>query len=377
MAEQHDEPAVYKQLSTEMRQGLKDIYQQISTASSDQATPVPDTDALFHEASDQLGEVLKATETATMSIMEIVEKHLDLQAESAELLAAVREGAATESQKLRLSEINNQLGDINSVKSNFTDIKECYVSNTGYTRLFKARRFGKTYMLKCLKKDYLFTPMYRMALNKEFEIGLQFEHTNICRTIGMEELDKLGPVIILEYIDGETLESCMSKGLLTQPLARKFFAQIKDVLQYIHNKQTIHRDLKPSNIMVTHNGLNIKLIDFSLSDNDTFNIFKSPGGTSGYIAPELFLPNAKSDIRCDIYSFGVLASYMAEITHDKMMMQIARQCINHNPEQRPESMAEISIPTEGNSLQIAALVFLSLSALCLLAYIIIRLTQVF
>ena len=246
-----------------------------------------------------------------------------------------------------VEDINNQLGDINSVKSNFTDIKECYVSNSGYTRLLKARRFGKTYMLKCLKKDYLFTPMYRMALNKEFEIGLQFEHTNICRTIGMEEVDELGPVIILEYIDGETLESFMSKGLLTQPLARKFFAQIKDVLQYIHNKQTIHRDLKPSNIMVTHNGLNIKLIDFSLSDNDTFNIFKAPGGTSGYIAPELFLPNAKSDIRCDIYSFGVLASYMAETTHDKRMMQIARQCINHNPEQRPESMAEITIPIEG------------------------------
>ena len=276
-----------------------------------------------------------------------------------------------------VEDINNQLGDINSVKSNFTDIKECYVSNTGYTRLFKARRFGKTYMLKCLKKDYLFTPMYRMALNKEFEIGMQFEHTNICRTIGMEELDKLGPVIILEYVDGETLESFMSKGLLTQQLARKFFAQIKDVLQYIHNKQTIHRDLKPSNIMVTHNGLNIKLIDFSLSDSDTFNIFKSPGGTSGYIAPELFLPNSKSDIRCDIYSFGVLASYMAETTHDKKMMQIVRQCINHDPEQRPESMAEITIPTEGNSLQIAALVFLSLSALCLLAYIIIRLAQVF
>ena len=232
-------------------------------------------------------------------------------------------------------------------------------------------------MLKCLKKDYLFTPMYRMALNKEFEIGLQFEHTNICRTIGMEELDKLGPVIILEYIDGETLGSFMSKGLLTQQLARKFFVQIKDVLQYIHNKQTIHRDLKPSNIMVTHNGLNIKLIDFSLSDNDTFNIFKDPGGTSGYIAPELFLPNARSDIRCDIYSFGVLASYMAETTCDKRMMQIARQCISHNPEQRPGSMAEITIPTEGNSLQIAALVFLSLSALCLLTYIIIRLTQVF
>ena len=111
MADHADEPTVYRQLSTDMRQGLKDIYQQISTASSDQASPVPETDALFHEASDQLGEVLKATETATMSIMEIVEKHLDLQAESAGLLAAVREGTATECQKARLAEINSQLGD--------------------------------------------------------------------------------------------------------------------------------------------------------------------------------------------------------------------------------------------------------------------------
>ena len=276
-----------------------------------------------------------------------------------------------------IEDINNQLGDINSVKSNFTDIREDYVSNSGYTRLLKARRFGKTYMLKCLKKDYLFTPMYRMALNKEFEIGLQFEHTNICRTIGMEDVDELGPAIILEYIDGETLESFMSKGLLTKPLARKFFTQIKDVLQYIHNKQTIHRDLKPSNIMVTHNGLNIKLIDFSLSDNDTFNIFKAPGGTSGYKAPELFQPNAKSDIRCDIYSLGVLASYMAETVNDKAMMQIARRCINHDPEQRPASMEEITLPADVTIWQIATLVFLSVSALCLLAYIIIRLSQVF
>ena len=276
-----------------------------------------------------------------------------------------------------IEDINNQLGDINSVKSEFTDIRECYVSNSGYTRLLKARRFGKTYMLKCLKKDYLFTPMYRMALSKEFEIGLQMEHTNICRTIGMEEVDGLGPVIILEYIDGDTLESFMSKGLLTKTLARKFFVQLKDVLKYIHNKQTIHRDLKPSNIMVTHTGENIKLIDFSLSDNDTFNVFKAPGGTSGYIAPELFLPNAKSDILCDIYSFGVLASYMAQSTHDKSMKQVAQKCMNHNPALRPQSMSEIMLPPEASAAQIAALIILSCTAVCLIAYIIVRLMQVF
>lgn len=111
MAEQRDEPTIYKQLSTEMRQGLKNIYQQISSASSEHGKPVSDTDALFHEASDQLDEVLKTTETAAISIMEIVEKHLDLQAESASLLDAVRDGTATDSQKTRLSEINSQLGN--------------------------------------------------------------------------------------------------------------------------------------------------------------------------------------------------------------------------------------------------------------------------
>lgn len=275
-----------------------------------------------------------------------------------------------------LDDVSVSLSDIAPVATGFSDIKECYVSKSGYTRLFRARRFGKTYMLKCLKKDYLYTSLYRMALNKEFEIGLQFEHTNICRTIGWEELEELGPAIILEYIDGETLESFMEKGLLTKPLARKFVGQLIDVLGYMHKKQTIHRDLKPSNIMVTHKGMNIKLIDFSLSDNDTFNILKAPGGTSGYIAPELFLPNAKSDIRCDIYSFGVLMCSMAEVTGDKAMMKTARLCMNHNMEHRPQGMEEISIPADTSVWQILILIFLSLTAVALCVSIVVRLLQI-
>lgn len=275
-----------------------------------------------------------------------------------------------------LDDIDVQMNDVAPVSTEFSDIRECYVSKSGYTRLLMARRFGKTYMLKCLKKDYLYTSLYRVALNKEFEIGLQFDHTNICRTIGFEELGELGPAIILEYVDGETLEEFMKKGLLTKPLARKFVGQLIDVLDYIHKKQTIHRDLKPSNIMITHKGQNIKLIDFSLSDNDTFNVLKTPGGTSGYIAPELLLPGARSDIRCDIYSFGVLMSSMAEVTGDKAMMKTARTCMNHDVERRPQSMEEISISTETTVTQILMLIFLSLTAIVLCGCIIVRLLQV-
>lgn len=111
MAEHDQDTAVFKQLSSDMRQGLKDIYQQISTASDEQSMRTPDTNALFHEASDELDEVLKATETAAMNIMEVVERHLELQEESARHLQALREGKDASDHLERLTAINARLGE--------------------------------------------------------------------------------------------------------------------------------------------------------------------------------------------------------------------------------------------------------------------------
>ena len=68
--------------------------------------------------------------------------------------------------------------------------------------------------------------------------------------------------------------------------------------------------------MITHNGHNTKLIDFSLSDSDYFNVLKCPAGSSGYIAPEQLQPDAKPDIKADIYSFGMVVRDMARLTGD-------------------------------------------------------------
>lgn len=270
-------------------------------------------------------------------------------------------------------DIHTMLDDISIVSQTFTDIQECYVSRSGHARIFSARRFGKRYMLKCLKSDFLATPAYRMALNKEFEIGVQLDHPNICHTISMELLPDLGPTIVMEYIDGTTLDTFMQEGMLTRELARKFVAQLTDALGYMHNKQMLHRDLKPSNVMVTHQGYNIRLIDFSLSDGDSFNVFKAPGGTSGYIAPELMLPNARSDIRCDIYSLGVLMACMADKCGDKSMKRTALACINHSPEKRPASMAAVVIAPDATSGEKVVLILLTLSSLILTSLILYRL----
>lgn len=125
MSEHNGEQGVYRQLSADMRKGLKDIYRQISTVSNDTAIDGRKTDALFTEASDQLDEVVRTTESAAMSIMEIVEKHLDQQIESSAIISRIRGGSASAQDLERLTEINDSLGaDLTSVLTtlSFQDI---------------------------------------------------------------------------------------------------------------------------------------------------------------------------------------------------------------------------------------------------------------
>ncbi len=259
------------------------------------------------------------------------------------------------------------------VQNAFRDISEFYVSRSGHTRLLTATRFGKRYTLKCLKPDFAYTPVYRQALAKEFEIGLQMDHPHICRTISMEEVAELGTVIVMEYIDGDTLKSLIDSKTLTPDMARRVTEQLADALGYIHSKQIIHRDLKPSNIMITHNGHNTKLIDFSLSDSDYFNVLKCPAGSSGYIAPEQLQPDAKPDIKPDIYSFGMVVRDMARLTGDAYLRRIAAACTRRNASERPADMSAVmSLPRTDNRQRIVV-ALLALVVAALTAYVAVTL----
>ena len=250
--------------------------------------------------------------------------------------------------------------------SGFSNVSECYVSQSGYTRMFTAVRYGKRYVLKCLKADFLYTPIYHQALMKEFEIGLQLDHPGICRTISMEPVGELGDCIIMEYVDGETLETFVESGNLTTELAAKIIGQLLDALEYMHGKQIVHRDIKPSNIMLTHKGKDVKLIDFGLSDSDTFCVLKLPAGTRGYMAPEQLLPGATSDPRADIYSFGKVVEYMAEAVRSRRLKKIGTACACDDITQRPADIAHVRLLTnEGSKLLVAVNVALAAVALLL------------
>lgn len=231
--------------------------------------------------------------------------------------------------------------DIPADKDRYTDIKEFYISSSGYSRLYQCRRYGKLHILKCLQPLYIVQDLYDQLLQKEFNIGYQLEHSHICRTLGWGKNELLGNCILLEYIDGVTLKTFMEQGKLTRLLACKFITEICNALQYIHSKQIVHRDLKPSNILITHNGYNVKLIDFGLSDCDDYGILKLPAGTRKYLAPEQLTTPRGLDCRIDIYSLGVIIGEMAALLKDKPLTAIARKCTQQDPGKRYSSAAEI------------------------------------
>ncbi len=197
------------------------------------------------------------------------------------------------------------------ISNDFTELEQL-APRRGHCDQFKAKRYGRWYLLKCLKKELENLPVYQQMLRKEFEITVSMQHQSVVQVMGIEEVTLPGRgkalCIIEEWIDGVTLNDFLTnKPTLAE--RRRVATELAEAVAYIHSQQVVHRDLKPSNIMVTHNGNYVKVIDFGLADTSSHAILKQPAGTMRYIAPEQ-MQMSVADVRNDIYSLGVIFQEM-------------------------------------------------------------------
>lgn len=194
---------------------------------------------------------------------------------------------------------------IAEMTSTFADVEVVSRGTSFFTA--RATRYGRRWILKGINPESADDVLARQQLLKEFEILSSLSHPGIVRFSGIEEVDGLGLCIIMEWIEGPTLEEVLKQGVFSRDDRRRLMLEIVEAVAYLHSKGVVHRDLKPSNIMVRQNGLSAVIIDFGLADTDAFTVVKYPAGTNGYVSERQQQADAP-DTSDDVYSLGVVMS---------------------------------------------------------------------
>lgn len=201
--------------------------------------------------------------------------------------------------------------------------------------IYSAVSDGKKVLLKTAKEP---GPESFVLLRREYAISCNLVHPYILSPIRFDEHTPVGPAIVMDYVEGETLR----EFLLNDPkdgVRRKILYEILDAVEYLHRKELLHNDIKLSNILVSDIGHDVCLIDFGLSENDAYYLSKRLGGTVGASAPEVLGGDlsGKSDASADIYAIGGII----ERLFPKRYSAIVHKCHRPNPAGRYRSVDEL------------------------------------
>ena len=156
-------------------------------------------------------------------------------------------------------------------------------------------------------------------LRREAQAVAALSHPSVCAIFDVGDHDGR-PYLVMELLEGETLQARLTRGSLTLPEVLDRGIALADGLEAAHEKGLIHRDIKPGNVFLTKRG-DTKLLDFGLArpvnasevTTHVADAHTGPGsaaGTVAYMSPEQ-LRGEPLDRRSDLFSLGLLLCEMA------------------------------------------------------------------
>jgi eukaryotic-like serine/threonine-protein kinase len=190
----------------------------------------------------------------------------------------------------------------------------------GMGEVYRAKdlRLGREVAIKILPQHLSSSPEAIRRLELEARAISALNDANICTLYDVGREDGVD-FIVMEFLQGETLQDRLRNGPLPLQQVCKYGAQIARGLDNAHRKGILHRDLKPGNIMLTKSGA--KLLDFGLatasmavSTDATLSVAVLPAssneqgtlvGTLPYMSPEQ-ASGMDLDARSDIFSLGAV-----------------------------------------------------------------------
>jgi serine/threonine protein kinase/Tol biopolymer transport system component len=135
----------------------------------------------------------------------------------------------------------------------------------GMGRVFRARdtRLKRDVAIKVLPDEFAIDAERTARFRREAEALAALNHPHIA---GIHDVFESGgcQFLVLELVEGETLDARIRRGPVTLPEALGIARQIAEALEAAHERGIVHRDLKPANVKVTPDG-RVKVLDFGLA----------------------------------------------------------------------------------------------------------------
>jgi len=203
--------------------------------------------------------------------------------------------------------------------SHYLVTRELGVGGMGVVYEAQDTRLPRTVAVKFLPQEFAADYEAALGLLREAETVALINHPNIC-TIYEIDHDGGASFIVMERLEGLSLQVHMARGRLQTKEIIDIALQVTEALAAAHAKGVVHRDIKPGNIFVSTDGL-VKVMDFGLARRfmlpdtgqmvpDGTTIPGRPLGTINYMAPERIL-QMPLDPRSDLFSLGVVIYEMA------------------------------------------------------------------
>ena len=236
-------------------------------------------------------------------------------------------------------------------------------------------RLARTVALKVLHARPDSAETGHQVLDREARAVASLNHPHICTLydVGCEGAVEY---LVMECLEGETLEDLLQAGLLPPDRVVTYARQLASALAAAHAKGVVHRDIKPANLFITTDGT-LKVLDFGIAktalldplNDQTRRRTTQPGtfvGTVRYAAPEQ-LRGEPIDPRTDIFAVGAVLSEllsgrapfaratavdtMSAILHDdppvlpqsvpQTLASAIARCLAKNPARRYQSAIEL------------------------------------
>lgn len=207
------------------------------------------------------------------------------------------------------------------------------LKTTPSSNLYRISKDGKHFLIKTTKDK---SKRAIAMLRREYELSISCSHYNIVHIFTYEYNTPVGEGIVMEYIDGRSLDIFLAENP-PYDIRRRIFEELLSAVGYLHKQGIIHNDIKPANILISHTDNTLKLIDLGLADNDAHYVIKRAGCTRQYASPELLAQNETLDARSDIYSVGVV---MRDIFQNRYA-NISSKCTKKNPSDRYSDITQL------------------------------------